>query len=105
MFAAVLDLDAESDLPVVRDPIGGDLGTEVELAAAFLARHRDRTLHAHDPEIPRIGDRAGLAWLRRLLDLDGQPAADAVSREIVQKADGDCRRESLPLRIFGVAAL
>src|SRR5688500_19228278 len=72
IFTTMLDLGTEGDLPVVRNPVCRDLGAQVELAAAFLACHCDRPLQTHHPEVPRIGDRAGLARLCALLDLDGQ---------------------------------
>ena len=105
VFARMLDFETHRDLPVVGNPIRAQVGAQVELTGAFLAGHRDRTLHAHHPEVPRIGRRSRLARLRCLLDLDGQSALDAITRKVVQHADGDGCRQPLPLRVFGVAAL
>ena len=101
----MLDFEPHRDLPVVGNPIRAEVGAQVELAGAFLAGHRDRSLHAHHPEVPRIGRRSRLSRLRCLLDVDGQSAFDAVAREVIQQADGDGCRQPLPLRVFGVSAL
>jgi hypothetical protein len=74
ILAPVLDFEPHRDLPVVGNPVGAEIGAEVELAAALLAGHRDRTLHAHHPEVPRIGRRPCKSGLRCLLDADSQPA-------------------------------
>jgi hypothetical protein len=90
-LALVVELAAERDLPLRRDPIGADFPAKLPLAARFLAVERRRPAQAEHPVVPAIPRNRRPGFFRSEPDRDRELRGHSRLRHIVQQPDAQHR--------------